>query len=61
MGAAKVFGVWSLGIVTSSFLANVNTSPELAQFGLGSIAIIPAGSVQRTGAAPVEERVEEPV
>jgi glutamate:GABA antiporter len=42
MGAAKVFGVWSLGIFTFSFLANVNTTPELAQFGLGSIAIVAA-------------------
>jgi hypothetical protein len=40
MSAGKVFGVWSLGIFTFSFLANVNTTPELAQFGLGSIAII---------------------
>lgn len=61
MGAAKVFGVWSFGIVTFSFLANVNTTPELAQFGLRSIAIIAAGSMERTDAAPVEERVEEPV
>jgi hypothetical protein len=35
MSAGKVFGVWSLGIFTFSFLANVNTTPELAQFGLG--------------------------
>jgi glutamate:GABA antiporter len=38
----KVFGVWSLGIFTFSFLANVNTSPQLATFGLGAIALIAA-------------------
>ena len=36
---AKVFGVWSLGIFTFSFLANVNTTPELATFGLGAIVL----------------------
>ncbi len=36
---AKVFGVWSLGIFTFSFLANVNTTPELATFGLGAIIL----------------------
>ncbi|GAA4172311.1 hypothetical protein [Gryllotalpicola koreensis] len=39
-GAKKVFGVWSLGIFTFSFLANVNTAPQLATFGLGSILLI---------------------
>ncbi len=36
----KVFGVWSLGIFTFSFLANVNTTPQLATFGLGAIGLI---------------------
>ncbi|MGX7681798.1 APC family permease [Jatrophihabitans sp. DSM 45814] len=36
----KVFGVWSLGIFTFSFLANVNTTPQLATFGLGAIVLI---------------------
>lgn len=36
----KVFGIWSLGIFTFSFLANVNTTPQLATFGLGAIALI---------------------
>src|ERR1700749_652190 len=36
----KVFGVLSLGIFTFSFLANVNTSPQLATFGLGAILLI---------------------
>jgi amino acid transporter len=38
--ARKVFGVWSLGVFTFSFLANVNTTPELAGFGLGSVTVI---------------------
>ncbi len=33
----KVFGLWSLAIFTFSFLANVNTTPQLATFGLGSL------------------------
>jgi glutamate:GABA antiporter len=37
---SKVFGVWSLGIFTFGFLANVNTTPQLATFGLGAIALI---------------------
>jgi glutamate:GABA antiporter len=41
-GVKKVFGVWSLGIFTFSFLANVNTSPQLATFGLGAIVLIAA-------------------
>jgi amino acid transporter len=40
MSKQKVFGVWSLGIFTFSFLANVNTSPQLATFGLGAILLI---------------------
>jgi hypothetical protein len=36
----KVFGVCSLGIFTFSFLANVNTSPQLATFGLGTIVFV---------------------
>ena len=36
----KVFGVWSLGIFTFSFLANVNTTPQLATFGLGAVLLI---------------------
>lgn len=40
MAKSKVFGVWSLGIFTFGFLANVNTTPQLATFGLGAIALI---------------------
>lgn len=36
---AKIFGVGGLAIFTFSFLANVNTTPQLATFGLGSIVI----------------------
>lgn len=35
----KVFGVLGLAIFTFSFLANVNTTPMLAKFGLGSILL----------------------
>lgn len=35
----KVFGVIGLAIFTFSFLANVNTTPQLAKFGLGSILL----------------------
>lgn len=35
----KVFGVTGLAIFTFSFLANVNTTPQLATFGLGSIVL----------------------
>ena len=35
----KVFGTLGLAILTFSFLANVNTTPELATFGLGSIVL----------------------
>ena len=35
----KVFGVWGLAIFTFSFLVNVNTTPQLATFGLASIVI----------------------
>jgi hypothetical protein len=35
-----VFGIWSLGIFAFSFLANVNTTLQLAPFGLGAIALI---------------------
>ncbi len=41
----KVFGIWSLGIFTFSFLANVNTTPQLATFGLGAIILIVAAIV----------------
>lgn len=37
--AAQVFGVWGLAIFTFSFLANVNATPQLATFGLGSILL----------------------
>ena len=36
---AKIFGVWGLAIFTFSFLVNVNTTPQLATFGLASIVI----------------------
>lgn len=36
----KIFGVVGLAIFTFSFLANVNATPELATFGLGSIALL---------------------
>lgn len=36
---AKVFGVWGLAIFTFSFLVNVNTTPQLATFGLSAIVI----------------------
>lgn len=35
----KVFGVLGLAVFTFSFLANVNTTPQLAKFGLGSILL----------------------
>jgi len=35
----RVFGVAGLSIFTFSFLANVNTTPQLATFGLGSIVL----------------------
>ena len=35
----KVFGVGGLAILTFAFLANVNTTPQLATFGLGAIAL----------------------
>ena len=35
----KVFGVVGLAIFTFSFLANVNTTPQLATFGLGAILL----------------------
>ncbi len=37
--ATKVFGVSGLAILTFAFLANVNTTPQLAKFGLGSIVL----------------------
>lgn len=39
---AKVFGTFGLAIFTFSFLANVNTTPQLATFGLGSIVLMAA-------------------
>lgn len=36
---AKVFGVWGLGIFTFSFLVNVNTTPQLATFGLAALLV----------------------
>ncbi len=41
----KVFGVTGLAIFTFSFLANVNTTPQLATFGLGSIVLFLAAIV----------------
>lgn len=38
-GKRKVFGVVGLSIFTFSFLANVNTTPQLATFGLGAVII----------------------
>ncbi|MDP4014483.1 MAG: APC family permease [Candidatus Nanopelagicales bacterium] len=42
---AKVFGVVGLGIFTFAFLANVNTTPQLAKFGLGAILLFVAAIV----------------
>ena len=38
----KVFGVVGLAVFTFSFLANANESPQLATFGLGSVALFVA-------------------
>ncbi len=35
----KVFGTWGLAIFTFSFLVNVNTTPQLATFGLSALLI----------------------
>ena len=41
----KVFGVVGLAIFTFAFLANVNTTPQLSTFGLGSIILFLAAIV----------------
>lgn len=37
--AKKIFGVGTLAIFTFSFLVNVNTTPQLATFGLGALLV----------------------
>ncbi len=41
----KIFGVVGLAVFTFSFLANVNTTPQLSTFGLGSIVLFVAAIV----------------